>query len=357
MKLIMLSGAYKNAGDFLIERRCGELLRYVYPGCEITRLSRQKDLTDLLPEINDADAVVITGGPALLPSVYPTVIPLVSDLRDIKPPLFAMALGIYAMGDKSALVNYKFNEPTQRLWRRIEDDGFIVGCRDVNSANVMNRNGFLSIMTGCAAWYDLENVESVLLKSVERYEKILVSDPASTQNYDTALNLLKYLRKKFPEAKVTFAFHRGTSADEYTPLKTGEKLKEFADAITKMDFEYKDISYSADGFNLYDDCDLHIGFRVHAHIYTLSKRRKSILISEDLRGEGFDQTVGLPHINAKKRIRLVDDINPYIFDEIDDVFTLIKNTNGKIYEWAFQRMRYYFDSMITHIKSIGTKIN
>ena len=32
----LLSGAYINAGDFLIVDRTKKLLRYVYPDCEIT---------------------------------------------------------------------------------------------------------------------------------------------------------------------------------------------------------------------------------------------------------------------------------------------------------------------------------
>lgn len=38
----------------------------------------------------------------------------------------------------------------------------------------------------------------------------------------------------------------------------------------KIGVKMIDISKSVDGLRIYDDCDLHIGFRVHAHIYNLS---------------------------------------------------------------------------------------
>jgi hypothetical protein len=182
--------------------------------------------------------------------------------------------------------------------------------------------------------------------------------------------LLEYLKNKFPSQKIIFVFHRGIGTDKYTGRKRGEKLSMLARKIKEMGFEYKDISYSPDGFNIYDDCDLHIGFRVHAHIYTLSKRRKSILISSDLRGDSFNQTVGLPCINAfnelyptlnnrylKKAYRIFSNVeNDYLFKELDGIFEFIHYTNGKVYEWAFSRMRYYFDAMVAHIKTLEIKL-
>lgn len=44
MKFSLLSGAYKNAGDFLIENRTKQLLNYVYPNCEINTYFRNKEL-------------------------------------------------------------------------------------------------------------------------------------------------------------------------------------------------------------------------------------------------------------------------------------------------------------------------
>jgi len=52
----------------------------------------------------------------------------------------------------------------------------------------------------------------------------------------------------------------------------------------------------ADGLDkfkaLYDLTDLHVGYRVHAHIYSLSQQSASILINEDTRGVGQVTALG-----------------------------------------------------------------
>ena len=45
--------------------------------------------------------------------------------------------------------------------------------------------------------------------------------------------------------------------------------------------EVIDVSYDEKKIDMYLDFDLHIGYRVHAHIYFLSKSKPSILLHED----------------------------------------------------------------------------
>ena len=44
--------------------------------------------------------------------------------------------------------------------------------------------------------------------------------------------------------------------------------------------------------NYYSKVDLHIGYRVHAHIFMNSIAKKSILISEDGRAKGVKGVIG-----------------------------------------------------------------
>lgn len=62
MEIALLSGAYKNAGDFLIETRAKELLMQIVPDANIHVYLRNKiDIS--IEEINAMDAIVFTGGP------------------------------------------------------------------------------------------------------------------------------------------------------------------------------------------------------------------------------------------------------------------------------------------------------
>ena len=47
---------------------------------------------------------------------------------------------------------------------------------------------------------------------------------------------------------------------------------------------------------LYRDCDLHVGFRVHAHIFFLSIRKPTFLLQVDGRGRALSETLGLPDV-------------------------------------------------------------
>ena len=90
MKFSILSGAYVNAGDFLIVDRTIQLLKNVYPDCEIIIYERRKNLENDLKEINKSDALILAGGPAYLPNVYPETIPLVDDLDRITTKIVAI---------------------------------------------------------------------------------------------------------------------------------------------------------------------------------------------------------------------------------------------------------------------------
>lgn len=49
-----------------------------------------------------------------------------------------------------------------------------------------------------------------------------------------------------------------------------------------------------DYLKLYRECDLHIGSRLHAHLYFLSLRKPSFLTYVDDRMLGFSQMLGFP---------------------------------------------------------------
>ena len=53
--------------------------------------------------------------------------------------------------------------------------------------------------------------------------------------------------------------------------------------------------------HFYDKVDLHVGFRVHAHLYMLSMRKPSILLIEDGRGYGVFYSLGGLCLEATER--------------------------------------------------------
>lgn len=379
MKIALLSGAYKNAGDFLIVKRSKDLLKYVYPECSITEFERRKSLLPYLDEINRHDILILAGGPAYSPSIYPDQIPLVPNLYEITIPIFALGLGWNGQDMLSKTIKkYHFKPTCRPLFDRIEQDGFSLSCRDWASVKILKENCYSSaLMTGCPAWYDLKHLDifPVLPKDKWKTPNICISDPAFLSNYGQLLKIVDYVKKQFPHSSIKFVFHRGYKEDRNTLphiAKRNIRLKNFLEA---QSIDCVDISYRADGFKVYNECDLHIGYRVHAHIYNLSIRNPSILLEEDGRGGGVNQALALPSIRAytthskiaNKYHQIIDpsyrtapfsiatqnnniihELDTYLFELFSNDFIQMKN--------AFLLMRSYFDVMIAHIRSIQEKL-
>lgn len=368
-KFAMMSGALKNAGDFLIVKRSEELFKHIYPDSELTFYNRCESMEQYLEQINEMDAMVFCGGPAYLPQVYPHAFPLVSRLERIKIPMFALGLGWFGSSSSNkAVYNYRFTETSVELLKRIESDTKILGCRDWYSVSVLRNNDIWSgKMTGCPAWYNLEfvNQQHISSSNLRQVKKICISDSANPAFLKQMIELTAYARQLFPNAEIWNVFHRGMDADSFTEQQTSNMIHQAAAKCEELGARYVDISYSGDGFSVYDDCDLHIGFRVHAHIYNLSRRNVSILIEEDGRGAGVNKALGLENIAAydygvKTRtegdyvINTIGKIeNGYLLQLIDDYVNNLYQTDFLQIKNAFKMMQNYYQVMEQHVAGLS----
>ncbi len=303
MKIAVLSGADKNAGDFLIVHRSKELLRKFFPGCELVDFARNQPLQPRLDELNQCTLVVFAGGPGYVPDMYPGRFPLVENLDDIVPPIMVLGMGGYT--PTRDVTNIRFSERSRELLSRIERDGFGLGCRDRITAELLRSNGFgAAVFTGCPAWYDLSKVaEAGLLMKPERdqIETIAISDPAERGNLDAIKYLVSRLEEVFPDASIKIVFHRGWSADGHSRGALAKRQAKLVSWAEKRGIRTVDISYGWEGFHEYDTCDLHVGYRVHAHLYNVSQRKPSFLIEEDGRGFGANDALGRKtHVSIKR---------------------------------------------------------
>ena len=175
------------------------------------------------------------------------------------------------------------------------------------------------------------------------------------------------MSSSFKDSNIIVSFHRGIGeVDEFTPEADAINTEKLANHALKLGFEVADVSYDADKLNFYNDCDLHIGYRVHAHIYFLSKRLPSILIHEDGRGNGVTEALNSPGINAYKvsslfrtneflakvygRIGLK--LNDNLIDELDKVLNDIQNSNYAVYKKTSEFIDEHYKVMEGFIKKM-----
>ena len=351
-----MSGAVINAGDFLIEKRAIQLLKHFIPEAQISILNRVKiDYSDKIDYLNSFDGIVFAGGPIYSPDIYPKSIPFVNDLTKISPPVIFMGGGCW-----SNIYNSHLTTDSKSFFLLGCKHKIPLGCRDWYTYRFLKNQGFSDIiMTGCPAWYDLDNINKLQIKKAGTIKKICISEPANNYNIGLLNQLVYWLRSNFKDASLNLVIHR----EEKTQIESlKEKWKDEIDLNTIF------IPGSSDGFNIYNDADLHIGFRVHAHIYNLSRRNFSILINEDIRGKGVNHALGLESIdvnydyNIIRKKRIIKDyylcqLSQKRIDnkikQINDVIDFHIKTNFKNYEEAFAKMKYYYKYMENHIQMIN----
>ena len=158
-------------------------------------------------------------------------------------------------------------------------------------------------MTGCPTWYDLEHLD-LDFEKVGDIKRIVFTPPAKPLFTSQSLEIMQMIRRVFPKAYLICSFHRGILNDAHTTESEANRSKVIAKSAEAMGFKVVDSSYGVDKVSFYKTCDLHIGYRVHGHLYFLSHRRPSFLIHEDGRGRGASEALGMPGVQGWSRTKL-----------------------------------------------------
>lgn len=328
MKIALLHGAKNNAGDFLIKNRTELLIKSMYPECQIKEFFRN-ELIDI-DVANKCDITVLAGGPLLMNEAYP----IFEQAMAIDNPLLIFGIGCFLPSYANAY-NYCIDNKIIDVLKKSISEFKYIGCRDFVSANILRNNGIdATVMTGCPAWYDLDYLcnKNYFIKRLAQAKTICISDCGSEMYTNDLIELMKYVSRFFGQCKIYLVCHKNKDNNE------------LISSAKELNIEYINILNSEDGFEVYDKCDLHIGFRVHAHIYCMSHRKLSILLSEDYRGIGVNNALGLNNINVYENANFIYELDDYIMN--------LDSTNYVEINSAFYRMKQYFDLMKNHLHMI-----
>lgn len=335
-----------NAGDFLVAKGIENLLkRFEIKYEKIT--SAQVSLG----KINQYCAIVTGGGPHYSNRLYNNDTFGIKEIyKKINIPIFYEGSGIYnATCSSNDLYNNEFENDMKDFYIHIDESGGGYGCRDYLTKKILKKNGLMSgKMIGCPAWYaDYDaSIQNLKIKSSHKIKKILVSDVGLSKNNKNhfakaqqVIEVLQYIRQKFSDCEIVFTFNNGIETKYSTSCNLMIK-----DYLEKNHIVYYNLVGSDQLFGVNDEADLHIGFRLHSHIYCLRNGIPSILLEEDARGYGFNDTVGLPHLLTYKEI--LDDIfvpNEYLEDELDlQIDKMVETRYIEIFK-ALDIMKTVFD--------------
>lgn len=152
----------------------------------------------------------------------------------------------------------------------LNDENSCVTCRDVLTSEFMRYNGLEVPVLGDLALFDKikikKSLECYSINKIYYINKIAISLPHNIYYYKEVDKLKNKLEKHF-KFKVILTTHQ---------VLNDEKLYR----------KYVNLSGDSSNLNYYNNIDMHIGFRLHAHKWFLRNRKPSFLIAEDGRGWG-----------------------------------------------------------------------
>ncbi len=296
---VVLTGHKINSGDFLIRHKVIDVLNHLRPDRDIVNLCAWQPITDEQLEIvNGSKALLLAGGPSLQKFCYPTVYPLRENLSDIKAPISLFGVGTKAYGKNLNPKYYKFTPESVKLFKKIQDSSIHSSVRDFHSFESLKRHGLSNvIMTGCPVLYDFQYLNKPIPTKLSNMSNIVFSLGVSFVKSPSMEKLMKEMILKlcaqYSANNITVAFHHSLHQHSNQSNQFTTKHNEFLNWIHSLGIKYCDISGNCDSMiDLYSKCDLHIGFRVHAHLLMASLSKPSILFAEDGRAQGFIDVIG-----------------------------------------------------------------
>ena len=372
---VILTGSKNNAGDYLIKYRAKELFKSLRPDREVIDLDGWVEFDNKTLEIvNGAEALILMGGPALQKNIYPNIYPLRKNLDEIKTKISFMGIGWKSLnGSWEDTHNYPLTSKSKDLIKRVISDDLVNSVRDHHTLSVLRRYGLEAFMTGCPATYCLnKNTKNTYQNKIKKVGFSLGVSFLESKSLELQMKqAIQETVKLFNGADLKVVFHHSTNPEF---LKTHNATKShlfghlnFIKWLNKNGIGYIDISGSAESLiDFYTDCDIHVGYRVHAHIFMSSISKPSYLIAEDGRGKALSKVIGGVVLDAFysakenllgklfRKVKFSDgfQVNEFLKDELMDNlryelehgFPMVK-TSHKIIAENYKLMENYIENL------------
>lgn len=274
-----------NVGDILIGESAEKILDRELNEDIITYFD-DGDLSNELDVVKSSKCLFVAGF-GLGKKIWRPVIAEILRDEEIDTPIIPLgsAWGGGFPGDYEEIIgidNTNFTPNALDFYNQISNQNIDISVRDYYTQKVFGNIDINSHMVGDCAWYHFDSFGEEM-HSPSTIGKIVVTDPHRVAHYhDQMLLLLNMLTEMFEDAERYFCFHS----------QQHHRREAVKPRIKKAGFKIRDHSDNTENLSFYDDCDLHVGYRLHGHVAFLSKRIPSILLYENGRGLGQIKTFG-----------------------------------------------------------------
>ncbi len=321
MKYLVLTGEKNNFGDFLIAKGVKNIFKkFITKDKKVFFHNRHSSL--MKNQILEFDKIILAGGPFFKRQL------LINNLSLRKPELFLEKLILFgggwkpSIGDEIDRLDYKYDKRSLKILENINTP---VGTRDFDTLFNLSQNGIKNVSySGCPAWFAKNNIsDKITFNEIPKNPICLCTAPQADYLQPQFRKLLYLLSKKGYCVKA--AFNKGFETCEQ------KNTKEWI--LENLNIKSFDTSGPKVFPEIMKECDIHIGFRVHSHIYSLISFIPSLLIPEDGRGFSINRLFGFSKLHSLKRDMNEIIINDNLINEIEDIII-----NESISENSYKHM-------------------
>lgn len=216
---------------------------------------------------------------ALRANMHKKQYPYLEELVDSGIPFSVIASGTDLPVSKDTNIYEGFSHESISLLKKINDKAVVFTTRGGVSQEFCKRAGLdNAVFNGDVAFYD-KKIDEINFKQGAQCKNIVVSDPHRAAGYLEGMHvLIDGLKAIFPDANIVVAQHGVNKVVEDFCKKNSIQIEKI----------YED-KYS--GLKIYEEADLHVGFRVHAHVSALKRKKYSYLLEQDGRGCDYGSTI------------------------------------------------------------------
>jgi len=273
----------QNIGDQLITDSLISMIqdRSEYD-CKIDLLWREADFsTSVEKSLKGSDAIIFACL-AIRPCFSQKEYPFIRDILMLNKPLYVVSSGsALDVSSNNNLFDY-LSDDSKSLLLQMDKKTVFFGVRGHLTQYYLKKIGMINtIFTGDIAFFEKSHVgkKFQLPKNTDCVKNIVVSDPHRGVAYKNSfIALIVGLKNIFENANVVVALH----GKNPIILEVAHELG------LQVEYIYKD---KKNGLSIYDSADVHVGFRVHAHVSMLKRRKVSYLLEQD--GRGCDYGISL----------------------------------------------------------------
>jgi len=308
-----------NVGDNLL---CDSAMQLIYskkPSMTSPILLFREEKLDDYPD--GSIKTIIAPGFSVSNDVYPNLFRLYENL-DRLPKFFPIGCSFqHDIPSHEVFDSYVYNEATSTFLKMLVKKNGPLPCRDRLITDMLIKNGISAVYSGDMGLYDIKKIGTPFIPPPKVNSIVFTIQHHS--RYDAqSVYLLGLIKERFPKAKLYIAFHS-------TPNKRSIPIEKVA---VSMGYTTLNLFGNVANLILYDSMDLHIGYRLHGHIYFLRQRKPSILMVEDARAFGFAKTkeTSIGCFDALLETGTADELIPsqvmdFVETQIRDKFSDYKN--------------------------------